>query len=356
MICYALILAGGGGTRFWPISRNNLPKQLMNLGGEDILINETIKRLSGLVEPANTYIVTNQYQAQLMSEMILTGFSKENILIEPAAKNTAPCILYSALSLYKKHGDGVICIFPSDHHIQPVAPFQQVLKEAMDLAEKEHCLVTLGIKPIFPSTGYGYIRYDEAKAEKWGFKVEEFVEKPPFDKATEFIQKGNYLWNSGILVGKLSTLIEDFKRFLPRVYEKLASVFEIEDAVSFNQRLSEKYEQIQGISIDYGILERSDHVYVIPGEFGWNDVGSWDALGSIFKPDSDGNVIKADHIGIGTKNSIIYGNSQLIATVGLSDMIVVATDDAILICPRNRAQDVKSIVEKLKENNRVDLL
>ena len=356
MNCYALVLAGGGGTRFWPISRNNLPKQLINLSGEDILINETLKRLTGLVQPKDTFIVTNQSQAQLLKTVLLTDIEQENILIEPLSKNTAPCILYSALSIYGKLGDGIICIFPSDHHIQSVSAFQQALKRAIDLAEEEHCLVTLGIKPTFPSTGYGYIRYNETTTVQSGYKVEEFIEKPHYDKAVEFIQRGNFLWNSGILVGKLSCLIEDFKRFLPRIHEKLWSVFIENEPEAFNKRLNEQYEQLQNISIDYGILERADHVYVIPGDFGWNDVGSWDALGSIYKPDEEGNVIKADHIGIGTKNSIIYGNEQLIATVGLEDMIVVATEDSILICPRNRAQEVRRIVEKLKENNRVDLL
>lgn len=356
MNCYALVLAGGGGTRFWPISRNNLPKQLINLGGEDILINETLKRLIDLVDTENTFIVTNQSQAEVMSPLLMTGFKQENILIEPSAKNTAPCILYSVLSILNKYGDGVLCIFPSDHHIQPVDAFQKSLKYAMELAMDENCLVTLGIKPTFPSTGYGYIRYDVKAVVKSGYRVEEFVEKPRYDMAMEFIRKKNYLWNSGILVGKLSCLIEDFKRFLPRVYEKLSFVFDVNVPEEFNRRLCEQYKKIQGISIDYGILERSDHVYVVPGEFEWNDVGSWDALGSIYKPDIDGNVIKADHIGIGTKNSIIYGNHQLIATVGLEDMIVVSTQDAILICPRSRAQDVRRIVEKLKETNRLDVL
>lgn len=356
MKIYALILAGGGGTRFWPLSRQNSPKQLINLGGKDILINETINRLAGLIDKQDTYIVTNASQAKLLKPLLTEGMNYSNVFIEPSQKNTAPCILFSALSLSKKYGDGIVCILPSDHHIESVSEFRATLEDGIRLAQEDDCLVTIGIRPTFASTGYGYIKFDRERAAINAYKVDEFVEKPNFEKASQFIELGNFLWNSGILIGKISTIIDDFKRFLPRIYEKLVKAFEEDDPEEIRNKLVYQYNEVQNISIDYGILERSDHVYVIPGEFGWNDVGSWDALGSIYKPDKEGNVVKADHIGLGTKNSIIYGNEKLIATVGLEDMIVVATEDALLICPRSRAQDVKKIVDKLKDDNRINLL
>lgn len=361
---YAVILAGGGGTRFWPLSRQNAPKQLLNLSGNDIMINETIARLEGIIPHENTFIVTGKNQAGPLKELILEQIPQENILLEPAGRNTAPCILYSAMKLNSRYGDGIMCILPSDHYIENVEEMKRVLDRGMNLASERDCLITIGIKPTYPATGYGYIQYSRENRDEISYRVDDFVEKPNYKVAQEYIKSGQYLWNSGIFIWKVSTIIESFKRFLPKLYDRMKEIIEsmetsktpCETLCKPDTVLERLYPQLQSISIDYGILERSDNVLVIPADFGWNDVGSWDALGAIFKPDADGNIIKADHIGIDTKNSIIYGNGKNISTIGLDGMIIVNTDDALLICPKDRAQEVKNIVDKLKENEKLNLL
>lgn len=359
---YAVILAGGGGTRFWPLSRQNAPKQLLNLSGNDVMINETITRLDGIIPRSHVHIVTGKSQAEPLKELIFDDIPKENILYEPVGRNTAPCLLYAAMSLQKRFGDGVMCILPSDHYIENVDEMKRVLDKSMSVAEENDFLITIGIKPTYPATGYGYIKYSKGFGGYDGVdRVEDFVEKPNFKAAQQYIKSGEYLWNSGMFIWKISTIIESFKRFLPKIYDKIDQIIKenqtpCEALCQQDKALERLYPVLQSISIDYGIMERSDNVYVIPGDFGWNDVGSWDALGSIFKPDNDGNIIKAEHIGIDTKNCIVYGNGRLITTIGLENMIVVNTDDALLICPKARAQEVKNIVDKLKENEKVDLL
>ncbi|WP_094549477.1 mannose-1-phosphate guanylyltransferase [Petroclostridium xylanilyticum] len=354
---YAVIMAGGGGTRFWPLSRQTTPKQVLNISGNDVMINETIKRYDGIIPFEHSFIVTNQVQEKLIKDVLLEYVPHDNILVEPAARNTAPCIIYAALVLMKKYGDGVMCVFPSDHYITDGQGFTNILEKAAVLAEQTDKLITIGIKPTFPSTGYGYINFNKYKP--YGedvFEVLEFVEKPNFDKAKQYIASGNYLWNSGMFVWKVSVIIENFKRFLPRIYDRIREFTEFIGTDKEKEVLEQIYPTLQNISIDFGIMERSNEVLVIPGDFGWNDVGSWDALGAIFPPDENGNIVRADYVGVDTKNCIVYGSGRLIATVGLENMIIVNTDDALLVCPKDKAQDVKKIVDRLKEEKRTEYL
>ncbi|MDQ0060609.1 mannose-1-phosphate guanylyltransferase [Paenibacillus harenae] len=347
---FALIMAGGGGTRFWPLSRQNKPKQLLNISGNDIMINDTILRYENIISTENTMIITNRSQAVLLEEILLHNVPRSNVLKEPVAKNTAACILYAALHLKKKHGDCVMAVLPSDHYITDTDAFRDVLEKSCKLAEQTGKLVTIGIKPSFPSTGYGYIKFNKGKADEHeAYEVNEFVEKPNFEKAKQYLQSGEYLWNSGMFIWKTSTIIDSFQRYLPRIYNVMMQFYDSIGTYREEEAVAEVYPNLQNISIDYGILERSTDVVVIPGDFGWNDVGSWDALGGIFLPDDDGNIVKAKHLSVSTKNSIIFGGERLIATIGIDNLIVAETSDALLVCPKDRAQDVKAIVEMLKE-------
>lgn len=352
MKTFSVIMAGGGGTRFWPLSRQEKPKQLLSIFGNDALVNETIKRYNGIISEENTYIVTSSQQEKLMRDVLNKKVPPENVLIEPAGRNTAPCILLAALAIMKKCGDGVMCVFPSDHYVKHEKEFKSILNKAVQYAEAGDKLITIGMKPTYPATGYGYIKRADNSQDGF-YDVLDFVEKPQFDKAKKYIEAGDYLWNSGIFIWKVSTIIENFKRFLPRIYEPLMKLFEEDSA---DQSLEKVYPTIPSISIDYGVLERSSDVMVIPAEFGWNDIGSWDSLGAIYPPDANGNIVKADHLGIETRDCIIYGNSKIITSIGLSDMIIVNTDDALMICPKSRSQDVKHIVDLLKQNKRDELL
>ena len=221
-------------------------------------------------------------------------------------------------------------------------------------------MVTMGITPTFPSTGYGYIKYDREitvpARDKTAYEVLEFVEKPDTSKAKAYLESGNYLWNSGMFVWKTSVILKSFKRFLPRLYRNMEKIEKYIGTSEEKDIVEKTYPTLQSISIDYGVMERSAEVVVIPGDFGWNDVGCWDSLGSVFPPDENGNITKGDFIDIETRNSIIYSNSRLIAAVGLEDMIVVETGDALLVCPKNKAQDVKKVVEQLKKIGREELL
>lgn len=352
-------MAGGGGTRFWPLSRQNMPKQLLNLSGNDILINETINRVNNFIEREDIYIITNEIQNDSLKMLVATSCVEGHILLEPVARNTAACIGYAAIQILKENGDGIMCVFPSDHFIKNEEKFTTVLKKAAQVANDTDKLITIGIQPTFPSTGYGYIKFDNTSRNQYdtqAFGVVEFVEKPNFDKAKSYIDSGNYLWNSGIFVWKASTILNNFKRFLPNVYSKLEEISQYLGTDLENEKLKEIYPTIPSISIDYGIMERSDEVAVIPGDFGWNDVGSWDSLGAIYPADDEGNIVKGLHIKIDTKNTIIHSNGRLITTIGLENMIVVETEDALLVCPKDKAQDVKKIVNILKEEGKVQYL
>lgn len=355
----AVILAGGGGTRFWPLSRQNRPKQFLNLSGKDIMLNDTILRYETVIPLSDTMIVTNKSQVELLNEKLVKSVPRENILKEPVGRNTAACVLYAALTIKKKRGDAVMIILPSDHYFTDAEGFRNILTDTCNVADVTGKLVTIGIKPAFPATGYGYIRYNkehDVVLPDNAYEVMEFVEKPAFEKAKAYVKSGDYLWNSGMFAWKASVILENFERYLPRLFNRMMEIYDYIGTDREEEFIDKVYPTLQSISIDYGILERSDDVLVVPGDFGWNDVGSWDALGAIFPPDENGNIIKARYEGMDTKNSIIYGNDRLIAAIGVNDLIIADTEDALLVCPKSRAQDVKDLVEMLKEKGMKDYI
>ncbi|HBE9335071.1 mannose-1-phosphate guanylyltransferase [Clostridioides difficile] len=357
MKVYNVIMAGGGGTRFWPLSRQEVPKQLINLSGEDALINETINRIDSLAKKDDLFIVTNEKQLEALKDIVKYKCLDSNILPEPCARNTAAAIGFAAFNIMKKYGDGVMCVYPADHYIKDEKEFKSILEKAIYIAENNDKLVTIGITPTFPSTGYGYINFNrENTIEDVAYEVVEFVEKPNYEIAKEYVNSKKYVWNSGMFVWKVSKILEDFKRYLPKVYEKLEDISKYLGTKEEMEKIKEIYPTIQSISIDYGIMERSNDVIVVPGDFGWNDVGSWDSLGAIYPTDDEGNIKRGENITIDTKNSIIYSDDKLISTIGISDLIVVSTNDAVMVCRKDKAQDVKKIVEQLKEEDRQEYM
>ena len=352
---FGVIMAGGGGTRFWPLSRKDLPKQFLNLTGTDLMVNETIDRLALSVPAKDIFIVTNSAQAELMLSSTGGRVDSTHILAEPAARNTSACIGYAAMEIVKKYGDGIMCILPSDHYIKDMEGYAAVIEEAFLAAEKTDCLITLGIKPTFAATGYGYIKSSEQMLGEY-HRVEDFVEKPDVRTAKEYLQDGSYLWNSGMFVWKASTILGHFEKLLPDVYECIKEIGEAMGTSREKEVISEVYPRIPKISIDYGIMERSKDVLVIEGNFGWNDVGSWDALQALYEEDENGNIIYGEQIHIDTKNCISYAQNKLIAAIGVEDLIIVETDDAVLVCHKDKAQDVKKVVEGLIEQGKTEYL
>lgn len=355
MNIYGVIMAGGGGTRFWPLSRQDEPKQLLNLSGNDLMVNETIDRIAAVTDKENIFIVTNEAQVPKMLAATEGRIKRSHILAEPSARNTAACIGYAAIEIVKKYGDGIMCIFPSDHYIKDCAAFERVLREAVRTAETQDKLITLGITPTYPSTGYGYIQFDPSSLEL-AKQVIEFKEKPDEKAAMEYIRSGKYAWNSGMFIWKASTILSKFEEFLPEVSACLNEIASAMNTEIEKEVIAKVYPTIPSISIDYGIMEKCKDVLVISAEFGWNDVGSWDNLGVLYDTDANGNVIVGNQINIDTKNCISYAKKRLITTIGVEDLIIVETDDAILVCDKSKAQEVKQIVDQLKAEGQTQYL
>ena len=354
-----VIMAGGKGERFWPKSRINLPKQFLSLTDDGkSMIQHTIERIKSLVNIENVYVVTNEMYKSLVLEHV-PDIPNDNIIIEPVAKNTAPCIGLAAMHIAKKDINSKMIILPSDHLIKFNEIFIDTLKTALDVVEKGDNLVTIGITPNYPETGYGYINFTKGENFKDSanlYEVLRFVEKPNLEKAKEYLTSGQYLWNSGMFVWRASTILKNFKEYLPEIYEGLQKIGESIGTEKYEEVLKKEFSNLPSESIDYGIMEKARNIYVIPGNFGWDDVGSWLSLGRINKTNQDGNVINGNVISIKTKNSIIQGNEKLIATIGLEDIVIVDTDDVTLICHKNNSQEVKEIINNLRICNRNEYL
>lgn len=364
---YAVIMAGGSGTRFWPLSREAMPKQLLRINGEDTLIQQTISRVKPVIPGERIYIVTNKNHAEQIRFQV-PELNKENFIIEPVARNTAAAIGLAAIHINHRNPDSIISVLPADHVIAHKERFLEILKEAFDAA-MEGYLVTVGIKPARPETGYGYIeageriefriQNSEVRSKKLEvreagdvhdlFSVRRFVEKPDIGKATEYLRDGHYYWNSGVFVWKGRVIIEEIGRHMPELYKGLKEIeasIERGDEESVTRKV---FSNLEPVSIDYGVMEKSDRVVVIPADIGWSDVGSWTALDDISNRDLKGNVVAGNVLDVDSRDSIIYASNRLVATLGLKDMVVVDTEDATLVCRKDRSQDVRKIVEELKK-------
>ena len=352
----ALIMAGGRGERFWPKSRKTLPKQFLSLTGDGkTMIQLTVERILPLVEMDDIYIVTNKDYSQLVREQ-LPEIPERNILCEPVGRNTAPCIGLGAMHINQKYDDAVMMVLPSDHLIKQKKLFVDILGQACEIAEEDGNIVTVGITPSYPETGYGYIKFLTEKKKGSAFKVEKFVEKPNMEKAKEYLASGDYLWNSGMFMWKVSTILNKMQTLLPQIYQKLTQIGEALGTPEEDKVLQEVFPTVESISVDYGILEKTDSIYTLPGDFGWDDVGSWLAVSRVRGTDENNNVLTGNVLAVDTTDCVVEAQEKLIATVGLKNLVVVDTKDAMLICEKEKANDIKKVLETLRNDDRQEYL
>ncbi len=348
----AIILAGGSGTRLWPVSRYGLPKQFIKLNGGKSLLCQTVERLAAVVPLHDIFVITNQdYQFHVQADLkSVSPAIENNVILEPVGRNTAPAIalvMKYCLEKLKCSKNEVVFICPSDHIIEPVEKFTKYARQA-ETAAKAGSIVTFGIKPSRPETGYGYIKKGGKAAGNGGVcRVEKFAEKPDQKTADKYLKDGNYYWNSGMFSFTIATMLAEFKAYAPEISRKMPQTL---------AKMIADFKNMPSISIDYAVMEKSKKAAVLPIDILWSDVGSWDSLPEVIKPDSDGNVKVGDVLALDTKRTIVMGENRLISTIGLKDLIIVDTVDALLIAKRGQAQRVKEVVEILKERKRKEVV
>ncbi|HET56145.1 MAG TPA: mannose-1-phosphate guanylyltransferase [Ignavibacteria bacterium] len=351
MEIFVVIMAGGVGSRFWPRSRKSKPKQLLNIFGENSMIRETYKRVSNFVKSENVFVITNKLQSELI-QLDLPELPKGNIISEPVGKNTAPCVAVSAKIINNKSQDSVIITLPADHLIKDKNEFERLILKWAKFAFENNVLLTFGIIPERPETGYGYINYDKSSQTDGVYKVNKFVEKPNLEKAKEYLSGGNYLWNSGMFIWRSDVILDEVQKYLPETHSLIAKL----KNGDYDNIIEEIYPMFQSTSVDYGIMEKSDRVYVIEGNFGWSDVGSWESVYELSPKDNNGNAVNGDVLTIDSKDSYIYSDNKFTAVVGVNDLVVINLDDALLVCHRKKAQAVKDVVDNLNSESRDELL
>lgn len=355
---YVVIMAGGKGARFWPRSREKMPKHLLDIVSEKTIIRETVDRVRIMIPPEKMLVVTGESHAQELMRQ-LPEIPEKNIIIEPVGRNTAPCIGLAALHIKRKTPDAVMVVLPSDHLIGDEKKFRKVLSTAAMAARRGEDLVTIGIRPTGPETGYGYIEQgreqDPVDGEKV-YEVRSVLEKPDLAKAKALLDQGGFFWNSGMFVWKVPAILKALAKWLPDLYNGL---LQIEAALGTAQEaavVDQVYRQARSVSIDYGVMEKARNTLVIPGDFGWSDVGSWDALWEVSPHDERGHAIRGEAIAIDSRNCLVQSPDKLVALVGVENLIVVESGDALLICKRGCSQDVRKVVERLEREKRRELL
>jgi len=369
---HPVIMAGGSGTRFWPLSRRNRPKQFLALAGDTPLLAATVARLPPLAPPSRTYVVCGPKHAAAARRM-LPKLPRENFIVEPVARNTAPCVGLAALHVAAKDPRGVIAMLPADHHVARPAAFREALAAAAQLAERG-AIATIGIHPSRPETGYGYLKLGPRLAVRAGggggkgkgkgkaaggapHKVERFVEKPDLVTAARYLADGGYLWNSGIFVFRADVILEEIRRAMPVLGEQLDVIERDLGTPGYEKTLRRVFPDCPSISIDYGVMEKSHRIAVVPADFGWSDVGSFAALPDVRPTDHLGNVAEGDALVLDGRNNVVVATrDRPVAVVGIDDVVVVDAGDAILVCRRDRAQDVRRAVEELARRGRDELL
>ncbi|WP_394961620.1 mannose-1-phosphate guanylyltransferase [Candidatus Allofournierella merdavium] len=352
----ALIMAGGKGERFWPRSRQSMPKQFLSLTDDDrTMIQLTVDRILPLVAMEDIFVVTNESYEALVREQ-LPELPPANILCEPAGRNTAPCIGWGACCVAEKYGDAVMMVLPSDQMVQCVDDFRKVMARACDVAEQGENLVTLGIKPDCPETGYGYIKFCPQSTDDACCRVERFVEKPDLETARQYVASGQYLWNSGMFIWKASTILANICKYLPEIVPGLQKIRSAMGTPEQHEVLNREFLAFPSQSIDYGVMEKAENIYTIGCSIGWDDVGSWLAVGRIQDSDQQGNVVAGNAVLVDARNCVVQSENKLVAVVGVEDLIVVNTDDALLVCKADSAGKIKKVLETLKLSDRTEYL
>ena len=357
---FAVIMAGGTGIRFWPKSRKKIPKQFLKITGDKTMIQSTLHRIESFLPHQNTIVVTNILHAKTVQDQ-LPSIPSENIILEPVGRNTAPCIGLAALIVEQKDRDGVMVVLPSDHWIKDDRQFCNELKIAARIAAEKKTLIAFGIKPSYPETGYGYIQCGCKKnlIPESGYEIcpiEKFREKPDIKQAKEFVKNGNFYWNSGTFVWKASAILEEIEEHLPVLHQGLMKIKKCLGNDNKKEEIDKIFSTFQSESIDFGVMEKTNRAEVIISQVDWSDIGSWKALENYLPADSSGNVASKKHVLIDTNNSIIEGDERMIAAIGLKDMVVIDTEDVLMICPKERCQEIKNLVEQLKKEGKDEYL
>jgi mannose-1-phosphate guanylyltransferase len=354
MDAYAMIIAGGVGARFWPRSREHSPKQLLEIIGSGTMLQNTVYRLDPVIPKERIYIITNAVQAEEVRRQ-LPYVPAENIIIEPFGRNTAPAIGLGAEVLRKRAGDSIMVVLPADHLVHDIVAFQETLRNAISLAEQSRGYVTIGIHPTRPETGYGYIQFDKSErdrpfADQNAWSVVTFAEKPNPETAQRFLDSGDFVWNSGMFVWRVSTIMNGIADHLPELAEELHRLRDSIDTERFTATLERVWGEMRPISVDYGVMENVDNRYVIPSDFGWNDLGSWDEVARIFPKDEHENALSGSVLVRDSRNCHVSATAErFVAAIGIEDMIIIDSGDALLVCRKGRTQEVKEVVDYLKK-------
>ena len=355
---YFVIMAGGRGTRFWPRSRTKRPKQLLDIIGPKSILEQTIDRLLPLTDWEHIFVVTENSHAEAVKDL-LPELPDSRLIVEPLGRNTAPCIGLTALILERIDPAATMVVLPADHYISKIPAFQETLLVAARTAQSRDYLITLGIAPTFPETGYGYLERGEKVLEVNGhivWEVKAFHEKPDRSKAEAMLKTGRFFWNSGMFIWTVSAILDQMARLTPAMHVELTKLKKFLDTPEWEEALRTGYEAMENVSIDYAVMERADKVLMLAGDFGWNDVGSWEAVYQLESKDEQGNCLTGLVLALDSQGCLVHSPQKAVGLIGMKDLVVVDTPDALLICPRERAQEVKKIVEMLEAQGKLELL